>query len=311
MRCITGQAFGDWLRANDQSLGCCWWKMPLEIFVVTLINGLELGMIYALVAVGFSFIYSTARVLFCAHGEIYMVGAYGTYLLTQRIGFPYFPTVLVIMVGLGLAGLVLERFLFRPFYENSFVTFILSFALAILISNIFLLLFGGQIRNVATPFPGSISLFEMKLPKEKIVVFFTAVAIFWALSWFLNNVKEGQAIRAVAQDREVASLQGIDINRSMQMVFFISFGLAGAAGALVAPIYYVDVFLGTPALMNAFIVVILGGMGSFLGAIAAGLFLGVIQSFAGIFIGGTTLLVSFIVVIIFLVLRPQGFFGRE
>lgn len=285
--------------------------MPPALVAMTLVNGVELGLLYALIAVGFSLIYGAGKVLFCAHGEIYMLGALGSFIMIERLGLPFFLTLFLIMIGTGAVGLLLERVMFRRFYGNDLVIFMLSLGLAMFIANVTLQLFGGATKGVQTPFPGSIDVMNASLPVDKLVVIAISVAIILALNWFLNNVKVGQAIRAVAQDPVAATLQGIDKNRSMQVVFFLGLAVAGGAGVLVAPLYYVDVFMGTPALLSTFIVVILGGIGSFTGAIVGGLFLGLLLSFAGILIGGLTSLLSFVVVIIFLVVRPRGFLGRE
>ncbi len=285
--------------------------MPTALLAITFINGVELGLLYALIAVGFSLIYGAGRILFCGHGEIYMIAALSAFLLIERVDLPFFPTMFIVMMGTGALGLLLERFMFRRFYGRPLVVFMLSLGLAMLIANLSLYIFGGDIRGITTPFPGYVAAMGIRLPIDKLVVIGIAIAMIVGLNWFLNNVKAGQTIRAVAQDPDAAALQGIDKNRSMQLVFFLGLALAGGAAVLVAPLYYVDVFLGTPALLNTFIVVILGGIGSFPGAVAGGLFLGILQSFTGVFIGGLTTLVSFIVVIIFLVVRPRGFFGRE
>lgn len=284
---------------------------PLGLLATSIINGLEEGLLYALVAVGFSLIYSVGRMLFMTHAQIYMLGSLGALILIERIGIPFFPALFLIMLGTGLLGLLFERVLIRPFHDNELAVFILSLAGGIIIANVCLYVFGGQHYGVRTPFPGKIALWGTSFPIDRIAIGSIALAIVLFLNFFLNRVKAGQAIRAVAQDPEAAALQGIDKNRSMQIVLFLSLATAGGAGVLIAPLYWVDVLVGTPALMNTFIVVILGGMGSFVGAIVGGLFLGLIHSVGGIFIGGLTSLLSFVIVIIFLVVRPQGFFGRE
>ena len=285
--------------------------MSLGLVAITMVNGLTAGMLYALMAAGFSLIYGAAGVLFCAHGEIYMLGAIGGLVLIERAGIPFFPGLIIIMLSLGLLGLVFERSIVRRFLGNDFVVFLTTLAAAILIANISLILIGGLEYGVQTPFPGTIGLAGANIPKDKVMVSIISLAAILSLHFFLSKAKLGQAIRAVAQDPEAAALMGINRNRIMQIVLFISLAIAGMAGALVAPLYHANVFLGTPALLITFIVVILGGIGSFLGAVAGGILLGFIYSFAGIFIGEFNYLLSFVILIIFLLVRPRGFFGRE
>lgn len=283
--------------------------MQGSMLALSVVVAVEIGLIYALIAIGFSLIYGVGRVLFCAHGEVYMVGALGAFILIQKVGMPFFETFVIIVLGCGLFGLALERLVFRRL-RDELTVYIWTLGLAMVMANLCLLIVSGRVRGIPPQFPGQITVSGMSLPIDRLILIGISAAIIVALNWFLNNVRAGQAIRAVAQNPEAAVLQGINKNRSMQLVFFVALCLAGAAGVLIAPIYYVDVFMGTPALLTTFLVVILGGLGSIPGAILAGLFLGFLQTFGGIFIGGLTTLVAFISVIIVLVVRPRGFLGR-
>ncbi len=279
--------------------------------VQTFINGLELGLIYALMAIGFSLIYGTAKIIFCTHGEIYMIGGMAAYFLVSQEGLPYFPALIFIMLSLGIFGLVIDRVLFRRLYGNDLSIFMASIGLAIVLSSVFLLIFGGQSRGIGSPFHGAIKVMGIHFSVNKLIVALISIGIILILHFFFHKVKAGQAVRAYAQDPEAAALQGISANRTVPLTFFVSLSVAGGAGVLVAPVYFADVFMGTPSLLNTFIVVILGGIGSFPGAIAGGLFLGILHSFGSLFIGELSFLLSFIIIIIFLIIRPQGFFGHE
>jgi branched-chain amino acid transport system permease protein len=279
--------------------------------VQTLINGLELGLIYALVALGFSLIYGTAKIIFACHGEIYMVGAMASYFLITQEQIPYFLALILVMLGAGTFGLIIDKLLFRRLYGNDLAVFLSSIGLAMVISSVLLLIAGGQSRGVSPPFRGAINLMGISLSVNKLLIALISVALITALHFLFHKVKAGQSIRAYAQNPDAAALLGIGANRTIPLTFFVSLSLAGGAGVLVTPIYFADVFMGTPALLNTFIVVILGGIGSFPGAIVGGLFLGILHSFGSVFIGELSFLVSFIIIIIFLILRPQGFFGHE
>ncbi len=275
------------------------------------INGLELGLIYALVALGFSLIYGVGGIIFCTHGEIYMVGAMSSYFLTMKLGLP-FPVVLIsVALGTGMMGFLFEKFLFRHLRGNDFSIFVVSLALAMLILTLFSELLGTQPVGVTEPIPGYITPMGVNISIYKLLVGLTSGGLIVALHFFFRQAKLGQSIRAVAQDPEAAALQGISMNKTLSLTFVLSLAVAGTAGALVGPIYSVSSSMGNAALMNTFIVVIIGGIGSFPGAIAGGLLLGILQVFGGLFVGKFTFLISFVVIIIFLVVRPQGFFGHE
>jgi branched-chain amino acid transport system permease protein len=275
------------------------------------INGLEVGLIYALVALGFSLIYGVGRIIFCTHGEIYMVGAMSSYFLTMKLGLP-FPVVLIsVALGTGMLGFLFEKFLFRHLRGNDFSIFVVSLALAMLILTLFSELLGTQPVGITEPIPGYITPMGVNISIYKLLVGLTSGGLIVALHFFFRQAKLGQSIRAVAQDPEAAALQGISMNKTLSLTFVLSLALAGTAGVLVGPIYSVSSSMGTAALMNTFIVVIIGGIGSFPGAIAGGLLLGILQVFGGLLVGKFTFLISFVVIIIFLVVRPQGFFGHE
>jgi branched-chain amino acid transport system permease protein len=275
-----------------------------------LISGVVVGLIYALVAVGFSLIFGVAKVMFFAHGEIYMLGAIAAFFLVQKLGMPYPFVIIMVMIGTGLFGLLINRLL-RPLQGQDLAVIMVTVALGMVIANASMHIFGHTPLAIPTQVSGSINVFGAKLSLERLVIVLASAAMVFGLHFFIQWTKAGQAIRAITQDRDTAQLQGIDVNRSAAMVFLFACGAAGAAGVLIAPLYYIDVFMGTPALMRTFIVVIIGGLGSFPGAIVGGLFLGFIESFGYAFVGGLSHLISFAVVIILLIVRPQGLLGRE
>lgn len=275
-----------------------------------IVSGVTTGLIYALNAASFSLIYGQANILFFALGAIYMLGAVSSYLFVVLAGMPYFLALVVVVLGLGLFGIVLERFLFRQL-RGSVLTFVFAtIALDMLLTGVALETFGRTSVSVPTPLSGSISLCGAFLPLHKLLVVVVSLAIILALHFFFQRTRAGRAIRAVSQDMDAAKLVGIDVNRINALVFFLALATAGVAGALVAPLYYVDVFMGPPVLTTVLIVVVLGGLGSFQGAIVGGLFIGLLEAFGYSFLGGVTSLLSFIVVIVVLIFRPQGLYGK-
>lgn len=286
--------------------------MTAILFFQVITNGLVNGLVYALTAAGFSLIYGHANILFFALGEIYMLGAILCYIFVVGLGIPYFISLLLSVVVLGFFGVALERFLFRYLEgEDDLVFALASLALGMLIVGISLETFGERGKAIQTPFPGKIDLMGVILTLDKIVIVAITVAIILFLHLLFRFTKVGRAIRAVSQESDAAQLVGVNVNFTKGLTFFLALAVAAAAGGLIAPLYYVDVFMGGPVLMTTLIVVVLGGLGSFPGAVAGGLFIGLMESFGYTFLGGITTLVSFLVVIVVLIFRPMGLFGHE
>ena len=275
-------------------------------------NGLVNGLIYALTAAGFSLIYGNAKILFFALGEVYMLGAICCYILINSFGLPYFGAVGLSIIVLGLFGVLLERFIFRYLEgRDDLVCALASMAIGMLIVGIALETFGERGKAIEAPFTGVLNLGGIILPIDKLVIMIVTAAIILGLRFFFRASRWGRAIRAVSQDEDAAQLVGVSLNRSKALTFFLALGTTAAAGGLVAPLYYVDVFMGGPVFMTTLIVVILGGLGSFSGAIYGGLFIGLMESFGYTFFGGITTIISFMVVIFVLIIKPEGLFGRE
>ncbi len=283
--------------------------MTTQMFGQIFANGVLLGLLYALVAIGFSLMYGVCNIPFLAVGELYMLGGVFGVLFVSRLGIPYILAVIMVMLVMGGMGILTERF-FRPLRGKELAFVVVSLGLAMAIANIALNIFGQRPMVVSAPVHGLIKFFGINLPADRIVAVLACLAVVIALHFFNQRTKIGQGMRAISQDIDAAALQGIDINRSQAITFALGFIVCGLAGVLIAPLYYVDVFQGTPALMRALIIVVLGGLGSFPGAIAGGLLLGFIQSFGYTFIGGITHLISFAIVIVFLIVRPTGLLGR-
>lgn len=276
-----------------------------------LLNALVLALIYVLIASGFSLILSISRILNFAHGEIYMLGAFGCYFLYQVAGLNFFLALLITAIIIGALGVGLERLFFKPCRGNDFAMVIMSLGLTIFISGAALAVFGEKDRGVSSPFAGVIKISGVTFSIERLVIILVSIAIFVGLYYFIKRVKIGQAMRAVAENSEAARLQGISIDRVCALSFGIGCALAAAAGVLTAPLYYVNPFLGPGAILPAIIVVILGGLGSISGVVAGSLILGFIQSFGGAYIGGYSGLIAYCAVIILLTVKPQGLFGHE
>jgi len=276
-----------------------------------IVNGIVSGLIYSLTAAGFSLLYGNARILFFAIGEAYMLGAITFYLLIAKGGLTYFLALLIVLIVLGLFGIFIERIIFRPLRGNELTFAFASLALGMFIAGIALEVFGEQGKGLPSPFPGLINLRGVRLTWDKLVIVLVAVVILIGLHLLFQRTKIGRAVRAVSQDAEAARLMGVNINLNKSLTFFLSMVVTGLGGALVTPLFYADVFMGAPVLMTTLIVVVLGGLGSFPGAILGGLFIGLLESFGYTFVGGITTLILFLAVIGFLIFKPQGLLGHE
>ena len=284
--------------------------MDFTFFVQVFVNGLMLGLTYVLIASGFSLIYGIMRLLNFAHGEFYMLGAFATYLLCERLGVNYFAAMVLSMIIIAVLGILVYRFFFRPFRDQHDPSLVIALGIAMLIGGLALLVFGEKDKSISPVFSGVIKVLGATLSMERVVVIIMAVILMAALTLYIKFSKSGQAMRAVAQDREAAALQGIGVDSTFTLCMAISSALAGAAGALLAPLFFVNPFLGMHAVLKALVVVVIGGLGSIPGAIAGGLLLGFVESFGNTFLGDITEILGFVMVMLVLLFRPQGLFGH-
>jgi len=243
--------------------------MALIMLIQVILNGLIKGLIYALIASGFSFIYGQANILFFALGQIYMLGAVLVYVLMVLLGMHYLLAVPLVFFGLGVFGVLLERGIFRPLTKiegsNALTYALASMVLGMFIAGVTQEFFGEQAKGIENPFSGTIEFLGVIAPMDKIVVVLVAIGVLVALSLSFKYARAGRAIRAVAQDDEAAQLYGINVNQTKALTFFLALGVTGAAGGLIAPLFYAGVGMGGPVLMTTLIVVVFGGLGSFSG----------------------------------------------
>jgi len=251
-------------------------------FIQLLISAVMLGLIYTLIALGFTLIFGISRVVNFAHGEIYMVGAFVAYSL---VSYGHLPVVLAVIV---------------------------SVALIYIIPTAVVLIAGTTERTLPHLIAGSVTLGGAIISNERLLVMAIALAIFVGLLLFIWRHRDGRAMVAISQDTEAALLQGVSQQRIISLSFGLGFGLAAIAGALLAPLYFIDTSMGPPALLKTVIVVILGGIGSVPGTLLGGLLLGFIDVFGQAFLGGSLpTLVAFALVIFIMLIRPRGLLGHD
>ncbi|MGZ3537282.1 MAG: branched-chain amino acid ABC transporter permease [Thermodesulfobacteriota bacterium] len=274
-----------------------------------------LGLNYGLIALGLSLIFGIMGIVNFAHGEMYMLGGYVAYYLVGRFRINFLATMIAGVAIVGLLGALIEKILFRPLTtrpKEALTSLIAAVGLAWVLQMLAVICFGELDRNVPSAFKGIIHMGGVVITKERLAAIIIALVLVSVLTLFLMKTTIGMAIRAVAQDKEAAALQGIQVSRINSLAFGIGCALAGAAGVLMAPIFCVSPFLGGEVILKAFLVVILGGMGSIPGAMLGGLVLGFIESFGSLFFTVPTVnAITFVLIIIILIVRPQGLLGHE
>lgn len=284
--------------------------MDVSLIPQVIANGLMMGMTYVLIASGLTIVLGITRIINFAHGEFYMLGAFCAYYFFERAGVPYLATILLAILAVGAFGMLVERVVFRPIREFFIPSIVVALGLAFFLSGGAVLVFGPEDKVITSPFPGVINFLGATFSMERLVVILIALVIMGALWYLVVRTKLGRALRSVAQDREAAALQGISVNWMCNLSMGIGCGLAGAAGVLLGPIFIVNPFLGSGAIIKALLVIILGGIGSMPGAVVGGLMLGFIESFGLTYLGGITEVLLFVIIFFLILFRPGGLMGR-
>lgn len=282
--------------------------------VQVLINALVLGCLYACIAIGFSLVWGVLNVINLIHGSFIVLGAYMAWGAYQWAGIsPWyallFAAPLFFAFGYLLQRLLLNRVISAPVL----VTLTLTFGLDLILNNAMIYYFKADYRKLTlNPPTGSISLFDVVVPVDRLIATASALALTGLLYLLLRRSKVGRAIVAVRLDRDAAVLMGVDVKSIYAIAFGLGAALAGCAGVLMALIFPISPLTSSAYLGKAFVVCVLGGLGSVSGALAGGLLLALVEGIGSVYLGpahATTL--SFVLLIVFLVVRPQGLFGRK
>jgi branched-chain amino acid transport system permease protein len=267
----------------------------------------------ALIAVGLVLIFGVMGVVNFAHGELYMAGAYTVVALYAGFGIPFFVAVAAGLIFVGLLGLVMEYGLFRPLRDNPLGGLIASIGFLLILQTAAVLGFGVQMEHVAPSTQDKIVFSDgVVLTYQRLYVIVATVVLLTALWLFLRKSKFGLALRACAQDREAAALQGMSINDTARLAMFIGAALAGVAGALTAPLVSPTPYMGHPVIITAFIIIIVGGIGSLEGAVLAAILYGFVNTFVTTIYDGTLAnIVGLLLMLIVLIVKPTGLFGAK
>ena len=284
-------------------------------FFEQLLNGLNRGSIYALIALGYTMVYGIAKMLNFAHGDVIMVGAYTLSVSVSMLGLSPYLGVLASIAFCAVLGVVLEKVAYKPLRKSSpLAVLITAIGVSYFLQSLALLIFGSQQQKVASVIHiPSIYLGSIELTGESIVTLGVTIIIMIALTLFIKKTKTGRAMLALSEDRGAAQLMGINVNRTISITFAIGSGLAAVAGVLFVSSYgFVGPYTGSLPGIKAFVAAVLGGIGSIPGAMLGGILLGIIESFAQAYIS-TQLsdAIVFGVLILVLLVRPAGLLGRK
>jgi branched-chain amino acid transport system permease protein len=283
----------------------------MQVFLQTMIGGLSLGAVYALVAMGFSLVYRTMGLVNFAHGDVLMIGAYTASTFYTSTRLPFAVAMVSAIAVTGLIGLVIERVL-RPL-ENKDVTLMLigTIGFGMVLQALAILIWGATGRAVASPVKSApLDVLGLRIRTYDLVVVAIAAIAVVLLVAFLQRTKRGAAMQAVAMDHEAATAVGIHVGRSNAIAFAIGAGLAALAGGLAGPMLYVNPTMGGTLGIKGFAAAMLGGCGNIPGAIIGGLAIGVLDSYAAGHFQGYSELVVFLVFTVLIMIRPTGLFGE-
>jgi len=284
----------------------------VHFFLQELLNGLVLGSIYALVALGLALVYGTMQIPNFAHGHVYMLGAYVAFATVTVLHINYWAAMLVAVIVLAGVGIVLERLVFRPLRNSPEVNSIIA-AIGVLffLEAAARLIWGSDFRVLPTPYDHAVNFAGLEATQQQLIVIVAAFVLMVALFYFLKRTLVGSTIEAVSQSRVGAALVGINPNRVAALVFALSTGLAAAAATLIASINLIFPEMGFIVLLKAFAVIVLGGMGSIPGAILGAYILSFTESFSSAYVSTSYQdVIAFGLLVLILTFRPTGLFGK-
>lgn len=283
-----------------------------QLLMLQLLTGLALGAVYALLAIGLSLIFGMLTVVNFAHGAFFMVGAFlGVYFLTVTGSF-WFSLVLT-PIAVGAIGLLCERFLVRPLYGRGIdYPLLLTFGLSYVLVEAMRVIFGIEGLPTSTPaeLRGVVNVGFGMFPLYRLFLIAATAVIVLALWLFIEKTRYGLIIRAGSRDNEIVRVLGIDIAKIWLLVFGLGTAIAGLSGLLAAPTRAVNPEMGIPVLAESFVVTVVGGMGSLVGAVVAGMLVGVVFSMTSLFAPEYAELSIFVLMAVVLLVRPQGLFGK-
>jgi len=283
-----------------------------------IVNGLVVGSVYALSALGFTLIFGAARIVNFAYGELLMLGAFFTLTAMTVLGLPFFLALPIGVAATSALSVLMFVLTIRPLTRKSYVSLkgelqviMVTLGLVYIFRESAFIIWGSAPRRVDMGISGIILIGDVIITRQRLMVIFVMAVMVGLLYWLLYKTRVGLALRAIAQNRDGAAAIGLDDDRIIAFVFAVSGALACVAGSLIGALYAVEPAMGGAPLLKAFVIVIFGGLGSVPGAIVGGLLIGLIETLAGAYIGFAFKdIFMFLLLIVMLLLRPNGLFGR-
>ena len=285
------------------------------LFLQQLVNGLNSGSVYALIALGYTMVYGIAKMLNFAHGDVIMVGAYTVSVAMTTMALPPYLSVILSMLICALLGVVVEKIAYKPLRGSSPLTVLITaIGVSYFLQNVALLIFGSNMRKVESVVNlPTVNIGSITLTGESIATFVSTIIIMICLTLFIKFTKTGKAMLAVSEDKGAAQLMGINVNKTISITFAIGSALAAVAGVLYVSSYgFVGPYTGSLPGIRAFVAAVLGGIGSIPGAMLGGILLGIIESMSKAYIS-TQLsdAIVFGVLIVVLLVKPSGLLGKK
>ena len=287
----------------------------MTAFLQQLVNGLSLGSIYALIALGYTMVYGIIKLINFAHGDIYMLGAYCAFLITTYCGLGFIPALLISMVFCGVVGVLIERIAYKPLrHATRIIALITAIGVSYVLEYATQYIMGSEVRTYPKLLTSaSFHLGPVTITMQQVYIFVITVILMVVLQFIVQKTKMGRAMRAVSVDEDAARLMGIDVDKTISFTFLLGSALAGVAGVLVG-IYYnsINPLMGMTPGLKAFIATVFGGIGSIPGAMIGGLFIGIAETMVTAY--GSSLYkdaIVYIILILILILKPAGLLGKN
>jgi branched-chain amino acid transport system permease protein len=285
----------------------------MELLIQQLLNGLTVGSVYSLVALGLTLVYGILHIPNFAHGAFYMMGGYVTLTMMNQAGLPYWLAIIISMIAIGLLGVLMERLVFYPLRDAPPLhDKIAAIGILLFLEAFAQFVWGADYQTMSTPYGNVVSVLGLTLTMQRVLIIVSTIVIMILLYFFLKKTFIGASIIAMSQNREGANLVGINTNKVAMMTFMISGSLAALAASLASPINLVFPGMGHLVILKAFVIIILGGMGSIPGAIIGGYILGFSESLGATYISNDYKdIIAFVILVIILTVKPTGLFPKE
>ena len=282
-------------------------------FLTQILNGIQIGSIYALVALGYTMVYGIIKLINFAHGDIIMVGAYVTWYLIAKLYISEWAAIVLAVVGCTVLGMVIEKVAYKPLRKSARISLLITaIGVSFLLENIAQLIFTANPRMFTNLFPGNMNLGSLTIPNNTVVTILVSVALMVGLTLLVDKTKIGKAMRAVSEDNDTAQLMGINVNSTISFTFGLGSGLAALAAVLYCCSYtQINPTMGSMLGLKAFVAAVLGGIGSLPGAMDGGLVIGIAESLTKGYVASSYAdAIVFGILIVVLLIKPTGFFGR-